>query len=238
MNPAMYIMAISMDIKTNWFYYVGRWLTTLCLHLLTRCEIKGKENIPRQGPFLVVANHIGAADPPLIAVCIDRKLRFMAKEELFHSPIIAYFVKGFGAFPVRRSHVDRQALKEAERTLNAGWGLVMFPEGKRSRTGGLTRAFPGSALIAIRNGVSILPVGITGTEVIDRGATWVFRRPRITLNIGKPFTLTGRGQIDKMLLSELADEVMLHIAELLPPDYRGYYADKVSRKTAGAVSNK
>ena len=201
-----------------------------CLRLLTNWEVKGRENVPNEGPLLVVSNHMNNADPPLVAVSIPRKTAFMAKEELFKSPISRYFVRGFGAFPVNRTTIDRNALREAKEVLSDGWCLVMFPEGMRSRTGTLRPAFSGSALIAAQSKATVLPVGITGTEKMG-GWKWIFQRPRIVVNIGKPFTLQlTNGRVNKEELAGLTDDLMCHIAELLPVKYHGYYTDKVIRQ--------
>jgi 1-acyl-sn-glycerol-3-phosphate acyltransferase len=193
-------------IKTNWFYYFGRWIMVSCLRLLTNWEVNGKENVPKTGSLLVVSNHLNNADPPLIAVSLPRKTVFMAKQELFKNPIIRHFIRGFGAFPVNRFTADRNALKSAKTALNSGWCLVMFPEGMRSRTASLREAFPGSALIATQSKVNILPVGITGTEKMG-GWQWIFQRPRIIVTIGKPFTLhPTNGYVTKEELGELTDD--------------------------------
>jgi len=210
----------------SWFYYVARGTTKLLLHLLTRWQVRGRENIPSQGPLLVVANHLNLADPPLVGVSLGRKAIFMAKEELFRSRFSSCFVRGFGAFPVRRGQLDREALRQADRFLAQGLALVMFPEGMRSRNAQLQPAFPGSALIAARSGVPILPVGISGTEKI-KGVAWILHRPQITVNIGRPFYPPPvSNKLTKVGLAELTNSIMKCIAELLPPKYRGIYAGK------------
>ena len=192
--------------------------------LLTRSQVKGRENIPSQGPLLVVANHLNLADPPLLGVCLGRKVMFMAKKELFHFRVSGYFMRSFGAFPVHRSQLDRKALRQAEQMLADGQALAMFPEGKRSRNAQLKPAFSGSALVASHSGVLILPVGIAGTEKI-KGAAWFLRHPKITINIGCPFSLPPVGsKLTKAELTELTNSIMERIAELLPPEYRGDYA--------------
>ncbi len=209
----------------SWFYYVASLTMRILLYLLTRWQVKGRENIPSQGPLLVIANHLNLADPPLVSVSLGRKAIFMAKEELFRSKLSGYLVSSFGAFPVHRRQLDRKALRQAQRVFDQGLVLVMFPEATRSNNAQLQLAFPGSALIALRSGAPILPVGITGTERL-KGVAWLLGRPHITVNIGSPFHLPPvSGKLTKTELVELTSFIMGHIAELLPVEYRGHYAE-------------
>ncbi len=209
-----------------WFYYVGRLMARMLLLLLTRWRVRGRENVPSQGPLLVVANHLNLADPPLLWVSLGRKALFMAKEELFRFRFSGYFIRGFGAFPVHRGQLDRKALRQAEQVLANGMALITFPEGTRSKSGQLQPAFSGSALIALHSGVPILPVGIAGTERI-KGVAWLLRRPEITVNIGHPFYLPpASSKLTKVELAKLTNYMMGRIAELLPQEYRGNYAEQ------------
>lgn len=199
-------------------------MVRVLLFLLTRWRVKGKENIPRHGPVLIIANHLNLADPPLLAVSLGRKAVFMAKKELFRNPFSGYFIRGFGAFPVHRGQLDRKALRQAEQLLADGMALITFPEGTRSKSGQLQPAFSGSALIALRSGAPVLPVGISGTEKI-KGVAWFLRRPELTVSIGRPFYLPlASSKLTRGELAELTNFMMGHIAELLPPEYRGNYA--------------
>ena len=209
---------------TFWLYHIVRTLIAVLLKLLTRWQVRGGENVPRQGGLLVVANHLHNADPPLVGVSLGRKAVFMAKQELFRSRLSSYFMRNLGTFPVRRGRLDRRALRQAEQVLAQGLALIMFPEGMRSRNAQLMPAFPGSVVIALRNGVPILPVGITGTEKM-KGIAWLWRRPQITVNIGRPFSLpVVNSRLTKVELAELTSSVMERIAELLPVEYHGNYA--------------
>ncbi len=209
-----------------WFYYVGRVIVRMLLFLLTRRQVKGRENIPRQGPLLIISNHLSLVDPPLLDASLDRKRIFMAKKQLFRFRLIGYLVRGFGAFPVHRGQLDRQALRQAYQVLADGLALIMFPEGMRSRRGQLRPAFFGAALIASRSGAPILPIGISGTEKLER-LSWWWRRPKITVNIGHPLHLPPpRSKLTRVELAELTHSIMQHIAELLPQEYRGDYANE------------
>lgn len=218
-------------MRVSWFHYVGKFLMRLLLLFFTRWQVTGRENIPSQGPVLIIANHINTADPPLLSVSIGRRVIFMAKEELFRSRIIGYFVRTFGSFAINRQRPDRQALRNAHRVLADGIALAMFPEGKRSHNAQLQTAFPGSALIATRDrSIPILPVGIHGTENI-KGVFWLLSRPKITVNIGPPFYLpTTNGKLTRVELARLTGFMMRHIAELLPSEYRGIYSGQGNQK--------
>ncbi len=217
-----------------WFYYVGRLIVRMLLLLLTRWQVRGRENVPSQGPVLVVANHLNLADPPLLGVSLGRKVIFMAKKELFRSRVIGYFIGSLGAFPVSRERLGKKALHRAIAGLAGGKALVMFPEGTRSRSGRLKSALPGAALIACRSGAPVLPVGICGTEKI-KGIGWLVGRPHITVNIGVPFHLPPVShKLTKTKLAELSEYIMERIAEILPVEYRGDYGRQ--GKTDGVKS--
>jgi 1-acyl-sn-glycerol-3-phosphate acyltransferase len=171
--------------------------------------------------LIVVANHLSLIDPPLLAASLPRRLRFMAKQELFESRG-GVFVRLFGAFPVRRFQADRQALRQARSLLENGEAVAMFPEGHRSDGNGMIAAHPGTALIALQSGAPVLPVAITGSEQI-RSLRFILQHPRITVTVGEPFVLPRTGRIDSGAVEEAGLLIMRSIAELLPPSYRGVY---------------
>jgi len=209
-----------------WFYYTGTWLMKSLLFLFTRCRVEGKENIPRKGPLIVVANHLSNTDPPLLSAIIPRRIVFMAKEELFRHPFFGPLTRGWHAFPVHRGRLDLEALRNSQQVLKQGMVLGMFPEAMRSSNTQMQQAYTGVALIAFRSNATILPVGITGSQkMVKHGFT--LRRPLVTVNIGKPFTLTRpEGKLTKEQLSSTTELIMRRVAELLPESYRGYYGDR------------
>lgn len=140
----------------------------LCLRpffaLSNRLEIEGAEKIPKSGPLIVTANHLSMVDPPLLAAVLNRPVAFVAKEELFSSPMAIKCLKFMCAFSINRQHPEPSTFKAARYVLRQGWALVMFIEGTRNRTPGrLLKPAIGPTYVARMNNVPILPVGITGT---------------------------------------------------------------------------
>lgn len=214
--------------KMSPIYYAARPVCTILLFLATRCRVIGKDNIPREGPVIVVSNHLNNADPPLIGSAVwPREISFMAKEELFRNAVSRFFVCAFGAFPVDRRKYDREAFRRAGEVLRKDLLLGLFPEGSRSKTGGLQPAMPGPALIARHFKSPILPVGIYGSENI-KGRLWFLKRPRVTVNIGRPFELPAPAPGSRQDLNEATHIIMRRIAALLPEKYRGVYCDGAS----------
>lgn len=204
-------------------------LDKLCFTVYVRTfEVVGREHIPREGGLILVSNHLNNADPPAVALAIQpRYPMYMAKREMITWPVLGPAFRIFGAFPVRRGQTDLAALRAASEVIRDGALLVMFPEGTRSHTGGLTKGHAGTAMIALRTGAPILPVAITGTEALVW--PWIFLKPfsikRVRVVIGEPFRLPPVERITSEATAEATDVIMRRIAALLPPEYRGVYAD-------------
>jgi 1-acyl-sn-glycerol-3-phosphate acyltransferase len=209
-------------------FQIEKFLVRLIILLFVRFQLEGLENVPPKGALLVVSNHLGVADPPVVGVSLRRALKFMAKEELFRNWFFAYFVRQFGGFPVYRGSASRQALHQAGAVLKSGGALVMFPEGKRSANGVLQSGQPGAALIAYHNKCRLLPVAISGTQSI-RGLRWILSRPTVTLKIGESFDLPEDGHsLSREQLQAYTELIMARIANLLQPELRGDYRRTVS----------
>jgi 1-acyl-sn-glycerol-3-phosphate acyltransferase len=187
-------------------------------------RVHGVANVPKSGAVLLVANHQSIADSFLLYVFVPRRVRFMAKEELFLGRW-RRLARWFGGFPVRRGRSDRQALKTALDLLADGECVGMYPEGSRSETGQLQRAYPGAGLLGVRSNATIVPAAIVGT---GRLRTWTsfLRRPEIHLTVGQPFHVV-RPDDRRVSFGAAADEMMERIAALLPPQMQGVYAEPV-----------
>jgi 1-acyl-sn-glycerol-3-phosphate acyltransferase len=201
-------------------------MKTLCAAILFgRIHVEGREHVPERGGLLVVGNHVGMIDPPLAGALIKRDdVYFMAKSEHFAGAFKNWLFRGYHAFPVIRGTADRRALSHSLDLLGAGNVLVLYPEGTRDRA--LRKAHAGAGFIAQRAGVPILPMAVWGTEQVLRKGSKIPRRAHVYVRFGRPFTLptgTRRGDNDG------ATEFMMRkIAELLPVDYRGVYADQAT----------
>jgi 1-acyl-sn-glycerol-3-phosphate acyltransferase len=186
-------------------------------------KLDGRARIPTSGPYIVVANHTDWKDPPAIELTFRVAIRFMAKIEAFRMFFVGGLMRGIGCFPVRRGEADRRAIVTCLQVLRAGNPLGFFPEGTRSRDRALHRAHPGIAFLAQKSGAPILPVGVTGTPDAK------LFRSHIRVSVGEPFQLNALGLEADATEQEVADAIMRKVAELLPPDMRGYYGDEVRK---------
>ena len=205
-------------------------------------KVEGLENVPRQGPLVVCANHFATLDPPMVPAFLPRADTWnMAKSEYFRKPVMRWIFTRYHAFPVVRHSADRAALRRAFDLLKAGEVLIIYPEGTRVESGELATPEPGAGFIAQKAGCPVLPVALTGTrECLPKGARWPRRVP-VTLRFGEPFLLPQRRPNgERISHEEASDAIMLAIAELLPPENRGRYRDVESwrRKLEGVASSR
>lgn len=217
-------------------YVVSRPSVWVAFRAMTRMRVRGRSNVPASGPLLVVANHLSVADPPLLGAALPRPVTFMAKEELFRLPG-GLLIRALGAIPVRRTRMSVEALRRALRVLRGGGVLGVFPEGKRSRSCHMEPAEFGTAFIALRSSAPVLPVGIFGSENLERLET-ALRRPSVTITIGEPFSVPKiEGKITREQLAHATDVIMSRIANTLPPSYRGYYGHRAEKTRQTGVRN-
>ncbi|MEV5028424.1 lysophospholipid acyltransferase family protein [Paenibacillus sp. LPE1-1-1.1] len=185
-------------------YYIFRFLLRVMYTLLFRLEARGTENIPVNGPVVLASNHLSNFDPPTVGVKVKRKVYFMAKEELFKVPVFGPLIRAFGAFPVKRGGVSKDAIKSAITLLKEGNVLGIFPEGSRNNQSGAAKK--GAAMIAVRSGAAVVPVAIVGKY-----------RPfsKIVVCYGKPVDLTAIiEESSPDMLEQVTDAIMARIREL------------------------
>lgn len=173
-----------------------------------RMEIKGAENIPDNGAVIIASNHVSNLDPLLLGAALPRRVHFMAKEELFKTPIIGWICRTLGAFPVRRGASDRNAIKKAFNILKQGKMLAIFPEGTRSKDGTLRQLAPGTMMIAAKSDAALVPVVIKGC------ASWRNPFPKIVIRFGQPIPIKPEHQT-KDGMAKLSQRLSDDMARLL-----------------------
>lgn len=208
------------------YFVLTRLARLLTLLLLGRSNfrLRGTDHVPRQGSLLIVSNHVGTVDPPLIGAWTPRPVWFMAKAELFHKAFFRWLVTAYHAFPVIRHSPDRKALRHAFGLLARGEAVVLFPEGHRSDDARLHRAEPGAGFVARRSGAPIVAVALAGSEKVLGRQQRIPRRAPVEMVFGRPFALPQRNADGtEMDHQQSADYLMMKIAELLPLEYQGEY---------------
>lgn len=206
--------------------------------LADRIDVEGGAQLPDEPGVIVASNHLSILDPPLITVCvarlIGRQVRYMAKAEAFEMPVVGTILRAYGGFGVRRGRADREAYRAAQEVLASGAWLGLAPEGTRSRTGHLGEPKPGVALLAVRSGATVLPVGISGSDrAWPVGARLPRPGSRVTIRFGTPYrpaaaadgeaaTSAAAGE-RRATLEAQSDDLMRRIAALVDPAYRGRF---------------
>jgi 1-acyl-sn-glycerol-3-phosphate acyltransferase len=190
--------------RPSWLYLLVAGLSWPVVRLLFRLQVRGLENVPRDGGYVLSANHWSNADPwPLgIPLFPARFLRFMAKAELFWFPL-GWVIRAGGGFRVRRGERDDEAIETAVELCRAGHVVVMFPEGTRRRKG-LRKKFEarwhtGAARIALEAGVPLVPAAVAGTDRISRLA-------RLRVAYGAPVRVEDLGSLDPALAAAEATD--------------------------------
>lgn len=216
----------SVPLYNRIFRQVFRPIFRLIFHLLSDVKIIGRENIPQQGAYLIAINHTSLFEPPLMLAFWPVAPEGAGAVEIWNRPGQAILVRLYGGIQVHRGEFDRQALNAIIDALKSGRPLLLAPEGRRSHTHGMQRALPGAAYIIEKTGVPVLPVGIVGTTDDFFSRAIRLQRPRIEMRIGKLINLPpveGKGAVRREVLQARADQIMLAIASLIPPEYHGVY---------------
>jgi 1-acyl-sn-glycerol-3-phosphate acyltransferase len=218
--------------KHKTLYVFLCWIARIGTRMSCRLDLPDLDQVPMQGPLILVSNHIGDLEIPLLFAHLQpRRLFGLAKVETWDNPFMGWLFDLWEAIPVRRGEADLEAFRRSLQVLQAGDILAIAPEGTRSRHGRLLRGQPGIVSLALRTGAPILPLAHWGGEDFGRNLKRL-KRTTFHTRVGKPFTLDARGEkVTSEVRQAMVDEIMVRLAELLPEPYRGEYAacDKVAK---------
>ncbi|MCD6356192.1 MAG: 1-acyl-sn-glycerol-3-phosphate acyltransferase, partial [Anaerolineaceae bacterium] len=205
---------------------VMQWMARRLFHLLSNFEVEGEENFPKSGPLIIVGNHFSFLDPPAFISVAPWPIEFIGGAFTPHAPtLVKWIPKIWGYLPVYRGTGSTFALKEAQRILNNGGIIGIFPEGG-SWAKVLRPARPGAALLTASAGAPILPIGLHGFPQLFPSLRR-FKRPTVRVKIGKPFgpfKISGSRYNQRKQLDKIGHEIMRHIAELIPVKKGGLYS--------------
>ncbi|HEY6153614.1 MAG TPA: lysophospholipid acyltransferase family protein [Candidatus Udaeobacter sp.] len=200
----------------NFYYWVGYHLSRLAGRLLFQFRVIHRERMIQSGPVILAMNHQSYLDPPLAGITCDRAIYFLARRTLLDVPLLGWVLPKVNVIPVNQEGVDRTAIKTLIRLLQAGNGVLVFPEGSRTLDGNLQPAEPGLGLVIAKTLAPVVPMRIFGArEALPRGGGGLRRVP-ITIVIGEPlvFTAADLEQPGKSLYAGLSDRVMKAISAL------------------------
>lgn len=202
-----------------------KYVLLIIIKIVARLDVSGMEHVPASGAFVGALNHLSSFDTlTMIALAPVRQGTAFGAIEHRSDFVAGWVLDQLGLIWVRRGEADREAIKIALDELKAGTGVGVAIEGTRSRTGGLQPGKTGAAYLANRSGAPLIPVAIWGTEKIT-GNLKRLRRSTVHVRVGAPMTLPA-GRLNTTQLEASTDEIMLTIARLLPPEYRGVYRDR------------
>jgi 1-acyl-sn-glycerol-3-phosphate acyltransferase len=193
---------------------------------MCRIDLAPLKQVPKQGPLILVVNHINSLEVPLLFAHLQpRRMIGLAKIETWDNKFMGWLFDLWDAIPVKRGELDLDAAKKCLATLKEGTILGVAPEGTRSYNGSLQRGEPGIVLFALHSGAPILPIAHWGGERIGQNLKKL-RRTDFHIRVGKPFKVSpGSEKMNGMIRQTISDEIMWQIAQLMPLEYRGEYVN-------------
>jgi len=221
----------------------GAFVARTVLRCLTRVRVDGAiDRLPHTGSLIIAVNHISNADGVVVGgwltPALGRRIHWLGKREMVEWPLLGRLVRAGSVHPIDRGGADVEAFRLAQRILDEGHVLLVFPEGTRSPTGTLQEAKDGLALLALRSGATIVPVGVSGTDRFWPKGRYPRPGGRVVMTVGEAFRLADLlpAGVDRKTAKRLATTaIMARIAALLPVPNRGAYADEAAALEAEAA---
>lgn len=215
------------------FYERCRALVFVVSTFFFGLDVQGIEHIPTSGPAILVSNHLSFWDIPSLAFKVRRMVHYMAKSEYAKNRLANWTFTNLEAFFVRRGEGDMEAIRNALAVLKAGQILAIYPEGHRTEEHSLIEAHEGFTLIAFKSGAPVIPVATWGSELTGKGFRFGFFRPTVHVRYGAPIHLAPAGKkYTREELMHATNQIMGTIAAMLPPAYRGFYAEAANQMVA------
>jgi 1-acyl-sn-glycerol-3-phosphate acyltransferase len=210
-------LELQVDTSFTRIYRFLRVLVRSLNRILFRTTVDGADQVPDTGPVIIAPVHRSFIDFFVASEVTSRKLHYMAKDSLWKNVALARILPSVGAFPVHRESADREALRRAQRVLDAGEVLILFPEGERRAGPVIEDLHEGVAFLAARTGATVVPVGIGGSaSVMPKGKR--MPRPRhIHLIVGRPIAppaRTGGGRVSRSTIHQLTEELNVSLQDL------------------------
>ncbi len=201
-------------------------VTKALIKLTCRVDDTQLARVPAQGPLIIIANHINFLEAPVMYIYMQpRIVTGFAKAEHWNKPFTRWLLDLCEAIPLERGEADMEAIRAALAALEKGLILAVAPEGTRSYHGRLQQGRPGTAMIALHSGAPVLPLAYYGGERFNENIRRL-RRTDFHIAVGQPFHIdTGGERVTRQIRQQITDEMMYQLATLLPPEYRGVYAD-------------
>jgi len=203
--------------STRISYAIVRALIHAAARLVGQVTVIGAEKIPREGAFVLAPVHRSNVDFALTSILTERPMRYMGKDSIWKSKPLGRFVSMLGAFPVHRGSADRDALKACTDIVNGGSPLVMFPEGTRCTGPVVEQLFDGTAFVASRTQVPIIPLGIGGSEAMMPKGAKMLHRSKLVLLVGDPIPappLTEKGRVPRSAVGDLTARLHVELQSL------------------------
>jgi len=195
------------NIKAKWFWLARRMCRIFCM-LFFRMRSYGRENIPGEGPFVLISNHQSYLDPMLCGGLIQRRVSFLARESLFKHWFFGRMIRSVGTIPVRMGEADIAAMRKVINVLKQGRGVCLFPEGTRSMDGKITPFKPGFGLLCRRGGAAVVPVVIDGAFECWPRHKKLFSHGSIVVSYGKVIPAEQANNMGNEKLAEVLTETL------------------------------